>query len=271
MPNNSKLKTGSKQPCPLLVNLPIIERLRSYRYSDNRGKRWLHAFLSKSWLVARCTVDARLRSEIITGRLYARERHQRSSYTEPDRYPELFAACALYFSTRPEVRILSFGCSTGEEVVALRSYLPQAQIIGVDINRWCLRRCRRRITDPNTLFLHRFSRRFADCARFDAIFCMAVFQNPDNRNAADNRLATRYRFERFASEIALLDAKLKPGGLLVIDHCDFSFADTACSTRYTPLNFEANVARHERPLYSRDNRKVTEAQELLRIFVKLRD
>ena len=51
--------------------------------------------------------------------------HQLVDWTAPNRYPEIFAAAAA--AAR---RILSFGCSTGEECVSLAEYFPKAEIIG---------------------------------------------------------------------------------------------------------------------------------------------
>ena len=44
-------------------------------------------------------------------------------YTRPDRYPWLFGFAAARIGARRDVRILSFGCSRGDEVFSLRRYL----------------------------------------------------------------------------------------------------------------------------------------------------
>ena len=54
--------------------------------------------------------------------------------TAPDRHPALFALAAERLAGTAEPRILSFGCSTGEEPITLARYLPQARIDGLDIN-----------------------------------------------------------------------------------------------------------------------------------------
>ena len=63
--------------------------------------------------------------------------HQTTPLTFPNRFPEVFSECARYFGDRTNLRILSFGCSTGEEVLTLREYFPTAEIVGADINNSC--------------------------------------------------------------------------------------------------------------------------------------
>ena len=47
-------------------------------------------------------------------------------HTLPDRYPWLFGFAAGRIGSRPDLRILSFGCSRGDEVFSLRRYFPAA-------------------------------------------------------------------------------------------------------------------------------------------------
>ena len=58
--------------------------------------------------------------------------HQTSGTSWPERYPELFDLAA---SIAPDAgRLLSFGCSSGEELEALRRRFPKAEIVGAEIN-----------------------------------------------------------------------------------------------------------------------------------------
>lgn len=55
----------------------------------------------------------------------------------------------------------------------------------------------------------------------------------------------------------MLDKKLKPGGLLVINHADFRFSDTHVSQNYKPLApFKQNNLTRNRPVFDRNNRKL---------------
>jgi hypothetical protein len=53
---------------------------------------------------------------------------QTYSYTLPDRYPWLFQFAAESLAKSTDLHLLSFGCSRGDEVFALRKYFPTAVI-----------------------------------------------------------------------------------------------------------------------------------------------
>jgi len=128
-----------------------------------------------------------------------------SNRTAFDRYPEIFQAAAL---AAPNARrILSFGCSTGEECASLRLYFPQTEIIGADINRLNVWRARRKVRQPNIHFVYSSDATLAALAPFDAIFAMAVFRKSGNNPA-------EYPFTHFVERIDFLDNLLAPGGCL---------------------------------------------------------
>lgn len=64
---------------------------------------------------------------------------------EPNRYPGIFSFVQSTLGAASDIRVLSFGCSTGEEVFSLRQYFPRAVIKGLDINSGNIAACRRRL------------------------------------------------------------------------------------------------------------------------------
>lgn len=66
----------------------------------------------------------------------------------------------------------------------------------------------------------------------------------------------------------MLDYKLKSGGLLIVHHSDFSFTDNQVAGNYTPVTFEANKKLLKRPLFDRNNVRVSETSEHYSVFVK---
>lgn len=210
----------------------------------------------------------RIRSQVLTRLRYQDLQFQGESFSCEDRYPLLFEECKKRLAGLPAPSILSFGCATGEEVFSLAKYLPQARIIGVDINRWCLKQSASKSSSNRQRFIHPMSQEFAELTGLDAIFCMAVFQRTEHRTESARPTDTGFTFERFDSEVSLLDKKLKPCGLFFLDECDFSFEQTAAAAHYEPLEFEGNRVLRQRPLFGRDNRPITSEYSSVRCFIK---
>jgi SAM-dependent methyltransferase len=232
---------------------------------------WLRAIargLRTAGAARRFLFHPQIRSEQITRALHRDQHLQGATYTEADRYPELFAACRTHLANVAAPTILSFGCATGQEVFSLADYLPRATITGVDINRWCLRQCVRANRNPKLKFLHAADRRFVADPPFDAIFAMAVFQRTEHRTERPDVITGGFTFARFAEEIARLDLRLKPGGLLFIGESDFRFVDTATALHYVAMDFEGNEVLEQRPLFGSDNRLIAEEYKTHRGFMK---
>ena len=107
----------------------------------------------------------------------------------------------------------------------------------------------------------------------EVVICNEVqtlFQRTENRTNSDNAVSGGITFDQFEREIGTPDAKLKAGGLLFIDHADFNFMDTVHAEQYDVLEFDQNRVQHDRPLFDRNNRKVSDDQCLYRAFVKRR-
>jgi hypothetical protein len=97
----------------------------------------------------------RERRSVVLLKLFNRERvHQTTPLTWMDRYPEIFSTCGAYFTNRKNLKILSYGCSTGEEVITLRRYFPLAIITSAEINRRSLAICRNREIDDRIAFIY---------------------------------------------------------------------------------------------------------------------
>lgn len=163
--------------------------------------------------------------------------HQQKTSTSLNRYPEIFSAARVYFSTHNSgnLRILSFGCSRGDECFSLRTYFPNAQIIGVDVDRVALWTARRRNNDSRVRFALSNEKNIARASPLDAVFCMSVLCRwPETKDLED--ISAVYPFERFQQSVVCLDRYLKPGGLLVIANSNYRFCDTNIYNRYTPVS-----------------------------------
>jgi hypothetical protein len=210
---------------------------------------------------------------VVSLRLFNRESvHQTTPLTWMDRYPEIFSTCRAYFTDRKNLEILSYGCSTGEEVITLRKYFPLATITGAEINRRSLAMCRNHEIDDRIAFIYSDRIKIAQRGPFDAIFCMAVLQRTPHTiiDQGITNLRHIYPFEKFDRQVAELDPLLKKGGLLIIHHTQYRFFDASVAWKYVALH----GGRHERddgPKFGRNSERLTEggAAALGPIFVKM--
>ena len=163
-------------------------------------------------------------------------RFQPYNHTLPDRYPWLFEFARDALADIPAPRLLSFGCSRGDEVLALRRYFPNASIKGIDIDPANIATCRARAEGEVGLEFERAASagsEFAD--HYDAVFCLAVLCHGDLTVTSAQRSDPLLRFDDFERVVAGLARCLKPGGLLLLHTTSFRFCDTSTATGFTPL------------------------------------
>lgn len=183
------------------------------------------------------------------------ELYQPGGRTALDRYPELFAALRDSLADRPQPRILSYGCSTGEELVTLRSYIPGAKLAGIDINSHRLKQARRRLRDRSAQFWVAASIGETNAGTFDAITCLSVLHRPETLHNWPADPTPYMSFATFERAVVDLDRHLRPGGVLAIDFMSFRFADTIVADRYTALG-ERVMEGASTELYDRNNRPI---------------
>ncbi|QDK82413.1 class I SAM-dependent methyltransferase [Spirosoma sp. KCTC 42546] len=248
------------------AEMNIFESLKIRRWEKGHWQ-YIYILLWRLYNVYRFITISSYRSRIIYSFRFKNHYHQFSNFTRSDRYPDLFKIAKKHFQDIEKPTILSFGCSTGEEVATLSEYIPHATIVGVDINKWCLKQATRNFHAPNRFFYHCFSQEFLEMNNFDAIFCLAVFQHPGNRH---NSVQTEsyYPFSHFEKKINELSEKLKPNGLFFIDHCDFNFLEVNIMKQYRIAPFLNNQCLRQRPLFNRDNKKTAMVQTNFRVFQK---
>lgn len=246
--------------------MKLINTLKQKRWEVGKFQLF-YKVLWSFYNVYRFVAIPSYRSRLLYSVWFRKHYHQFSNFTKIDRYPDLFQIAKKEFETIEHPKILSFGCSTGEEVITLSEYIPHATIVGVDINNWCLKEANRKYASENRKFLHSHSPKFLSSQDFDAIFCLAVFQHPENRHNK-NLTESAYPFEQFERQLKQLDDKLKPKGLLFIDHCDFNFLETSLMPNYQIAIFDKNQKIRQRPIFNKKNQKIAEYQNLFRVYQK---
>ena len=147
--------------------------------------------------------------------------HQLSHQTKVNRFPKIFDS-ALELQPNPG-RILSFGCSTGEECFTLADKYPNSEILGVDLDKKSIVQAKK-----NNKFQDRVG--FVDnldeeAGKFDIIFCLMV-------------LFSIYKpvpFEVFSEAIEKLSSHLNYRGLLVMYTGQHDLKATESGDKYSVI------------------------------------
>jgi SAM-dependent methyltransferase len=164
---------------------------------------------------------------------FSPDRFQPFTHTVPDRYPWLFSFARETLGDGSGRRLLSFGCSTGDEVFALRRYFPAASIKGIDIHPGAIAECRRRARDQLDLeFATASSPASEPSGWYDAIFCLAVLCNGRLTTSGAQQSDPILTFAMFERMIEEFRRCLKPGGLLCLLTTNFRFSDTQAAAEF---------------------------------------
>ena len=143
-----------------------------------------------------------------------------------NRHPELFTEVREIIGDNK--KILSFGCSTGEEVKTLKElYFRNSQIDGYDINEKIISDIKYRTDIPSDSTFFNSLENVPE-ESYDIIFCLSVLtRSPDPYNT--------YSFELFENTLDKIHKYVKPNGYICIWNSRFEFTDTVLSKKYTPI------------------------------------
>lgn len=222
--------------------------------------------------IIRMCMDKDFHSILLLQLLKSKNVHQTTSLTFMDRYPEIFSECRDYFDGKENLKILSYGCSTGEEVLTLRKYFPTANIIGAEINKRSLAICRKLPVDEKITFIYSTLSEIQRHGNFDAIFCMAVLQRKPHVIAKKgiSCLKKIYPFEKFERQIIELDELINPQGLLVVNFTQYSLWDTTVASKYEALG-DNNQNNYVSSIFDKNSNLVKNPVPQSTIFIKSQD
>jgi hypothetical protein len=251
-------------------------RVSGGRRRHGHGHARLRARLKRiAPLVALVRLAGSLASPLGRGRLVARLRGARlfqpASVTWADRHPALFTAIAEHLADRPHPWLLSFGCSTGEEAFTLARAIPAARIDAIDANPACIARARAAAAGcpegPRVRFACADAPDAFGDGLYDAVLCLSVLRHGDLDVLKPSRCTAWMPFARFAAAVTALDARVRPGGLLVLWGCHFRFGDTDTAAGYRPLP-TPGIRLQPGPFWGADDRRLPDADEPAALFVK---
>lgn len=223
----------------------------------------------------RSALSAAKKSVSAEGRgIRALERRWKDSLFQPypttklHRHPPLFEAVRTALEGFPRPRLLSFGCSTGEEAFSLNELLPNARITAIDINPRSITIAHRTATrlrvDGVEFLCAAVPPDPKSTAPFDAIFCLSVLRHARLEAEHPESCADILAFARAQALLSHLDSLLRPGGFLVLWGSNFRLRDTSISSRYTWVPVPGKKP-HGGPFYGCDDRRlaVQETNEFL--------
>jgi len=208
--------------------MEIQSRLRKHiKSARKRGARWVPVLD-----VGRLLVSAEGRARVWTRTVHRQEVHQTTPQTADNRYPELLDFVGREMPSAR--RILSFGCSTGEELVGLRQRFPAAYIVGAEINFRSRRIATRRVANDPLAKVVKPGEIDGD---FDVILALAVLQREPQKIAEMEvqDLTPFYPFSRFDSAVDGLVRRLRPGGLLCVANAHYRIEDSRAAAQLEPV------------------------------------
>ena len=172
----------------------------------------------------RLLLDGGYRSERRLIRARPDKLFQPSGRTHFDRHPRIFSFVRDGLPQGAALRLLSYGCSTGEEAFSLRTYFPEAEIVGIDINPRSIRVCRKkqaRSGDTRMRFVHAAVPPDGSAGVYDAVFCHSVFRHGELGATRPETCSHLIRFADFDEIVRRLGRSLKAGGYLAITGSNF--------------------------------------------------
>ena len=198
---------------------------------------------------------------------------QPSHYTSVDRYPWLFKFLGGKLSHQKAPRILSYGCATGEELFSLQAYLPDAALVGIDINPRNIAICERKFAKSGAKRDMQFR-----CAglpageaseSYDAILCLAVLRHGALQDHMPDDCEPWIQFAAVDLMVSELARCVKLGGYLAIWHSHFRFADMTVAAQFRAVLSNERSGRESTPFYGPDNRRLKGADYSDAVFQKL--
>jgi hypothetical protein len=237
----------------------VIESFKARVRQARARDAWTVRLLDGARALGRPDGRALLWTRLVHGRAL----HQTSGTSWEDRYPELFELAARL---APDARrILSFGCSSGEELDSLRRRFPDAEIVGAEINPRLRKAARARMAaDDKASVIAPGEIR----GGFDLIFALAVLQRLPERVArlGIEDLSGSYPFSRFDEAIHALSGHLRSGALLCTMNAHYRVEDSSSAPLLEPI---ADSPPMGHPLFGPDSRRLPRDTIARSIFRKV--
>ena len=193
------------------------------------------------------------RALLWTRLVHGGEVHQTTPFTTEERYPDLFDLSATL--APGAARILSFGCSTGEELEAIRRRFPRAEIVGAEINPRSRRIAARRVNgDAGTTVVSPSEIH----GSFNLIFALAVLQRKPHsiEELGLDDISSHYPFALFDATVTEFSSRLRKRGLLCVINAQYRVEDSSVAKLLQPIAASPAMTA---PLFGPDGKRLCQA------------
>lgn len=165
---------------------------------------------------------------------------QTNNKTFLGRYWTEHSVLRRYLPTDAGLSVLSFGCSTGEEMLGLRALFPSAQLFGCDTD-WHNLQAARALLGAGVTIFESSPRTLSAHGPFDVIVCNSVLLQPTR---TVNGVKVAIPPNVWLDAVSQLDAALKPGGILQIINSNIPFRLHPVADSYEPLSSRLVLGPH---------------------------
>lgn len=197
---------------------------------------------------------------------------QPSHGTIMNRYPEQYSylkELVAQNETEAEKKIISFGCSTGEEPLTLaQQYFeePSIKIFGVDVADYAVLEATKKAKQaPEGKITILDGRKVSPRVhgQFDVVLANSVFCIYGKRDVPYKNITyvmDTLPFSLFESMLGDIDSYLKVGGVLTVFNSNYNFLDTRLADRYE-LIADKKCPKHFVPRIDREKRRFVDVSD----------
>ncbi|HBQ35271.1 MAG TPA: hypothetical protein DD729_00270 [Rhodobacteraceae bacterium] len=180
---------------------------------------------------------------------------QQVTSTKTNRYAGLMTLASNAWVTKPRpARILSFGCSRGDEMTTIATYFPDAEIVGCDID---LDIAQARTDLPGAVFFST-PEAIAENGPYDIIFGLSVLC----LHPSDIAVPDVFSFGDFEKLVQSLHDNLNDQGLLCLYNLSYLFRDLPFADEYKVVQGERVTENGFVPKWTADGRKISEEYKI---------
>lgn len=145
---------------------------------------------------------------------------QMSHMTKSERFPKIFDSAKEFCPDAK--RVLSFGCSTGEEAFSLAKRFPDAEVVGVDIDFYSVQTARKNNKEKDRIFFHTD---LGATGKYDVITCLMVLFQMDSP----------IQFGPWDDVLMLINKHLNKEGVLLLYTSEFNFLQSSVAINFDTI------------------------------------